>query len=84
VKKKPILLEVVSNLGTCIRVILTFNPSFGRELVVQHTKLFMFSKFSVDAWSQCGGLNKEHSILVNWGQNPVWHARGASVNDLRM
>ena len=53
---------MASNLGTCNRVILKFNPSFGRELVVQHTKLSMFSKFAVDAWSRCGGLNKRNIL----------------------
>ena len=37
--------------------------------VGQHTKLSMFGKFLVHAWSSCEALNGEHSMLVNWGSN---------------
>ena len=33
----------------------------------------MFGKFSVHAWSQCGGLHKEYSISVHCGPNSFWH-----------
>jgi hypothetical protein len=46
--------------------------TFGRELVVLLTKPSMFSKFLVHAWRWCGGLNKEHSILVHGGSNSFW------------
>ena len=39
--------------------------TFGRELVVLHTTPSMFSKFSVHAQGECGGLNREeHSMSV--------------------
>jgi hypothetical protein len=44
------------------RAVLKFNRSFGQELGVLRAILSMFSKFSMHAWSWCGGLNKEHSI----------------------
>ena len=42
----------------------------------------MVGEFSVHVWSSCGGLNKEHSILVHYGPNLYWHAkrRGAKMN----
>ena len=46
----------------CIRLILLFSWRFGSELVVLHTKKFMFSMFLVHAWTWCGGLNKELSM----------------------
>ena len=35
---------------------------------VLHTKIYMFGKFLEHAWSQYGGLNKEHSISVGRGE----------------
>jgi hypothetical protein len=49
--------------------------SIERELVVLLTKPSMFGKFVVHEWRQCGGLNKEHSILVHGGSNSFWHAK---------
>ena len=40
------------------RVICSLHWSFGRELVFWHTILSMFGRFSVHAWSWCGGLNQ--------------------------
>ena len=51
-----------------VRVILRINRIFGQELVVLHTILYMFGKLSVHAWSRCGGLNEEHTILVHGGK----------------
>ena len=45
--------------------------TFGRELVVLHTKLSMVGKFLVHAWTKCGGLNIEHSISIHEGPNLV-------------
>ena len=33
-----------------------------------HTTLSMLGKILLQAWSWCGGFNKEHSIFVHWGQ----------------
>ena len=48
-----------------VEVILKFKGTFCWELVVSHTTPSMFGKFSVHAWRQCSGLNKEHSVLVH-------------------
>ena len=39
--------------------------TFGKELVVMLRKPSMFGKFLGACWRPCGGLNKEHSILVH-------------------
>ena len=48
-------------------------------MVVLNTILFMFGKFSVHAWSQCGGWDEEQSILVHQGPithfSTSWHAK---------
>ena len=46
--------------------ILQFNRSFGWELVDLHTDL---PCSVLHAWSQFGGLNEEHFILVRGGLN---------------
>ena len=43
--------------------------TFGRELVVLLKNPFMFGKFLMHVWRECGGMNKEHSILVHGGSN---------------
>ena len=42
------------------------------------TKLSMFGKFLVCAWSQCGGLNEEHSISVWTSTQTPWDDIGCS------
>jgi hypothetical protein len=54
-----------------IRVILQFNQSFGRKLVVSHITLSMFDKILVYVWSWCGGLNEDHSISIHLGPNSI-------------
>jgi hypothetical protein len=46
--------------------ILSFNRSFGWELVDLHTDL---PCLVLHAWSQFGGLSEEHFILVRGGLN---------------
>ena len=42
--------------------------AFGQELVDLLTRHSMFGRFLVHAWRwQCGGLNIEHSISVDYG-----------------
>ena len=36
--------------------------TFGQESVVLHITPSVINKFSVHAWSKCGGLNEEHSV----------------------
>ena len=36
--------------------------AFGWELVVWHTRPSMFCNFPVQAWRECGGLNKEKML----------------------
>ena len=40
----------------------------------------MFGKFLIHAPRQCGGLKGEHSTLVHWGSNSIWHAKKAKVS----
>lgn len=47
---------------------LQFNWSYGWELDVLYTEIFMVGKFLVHAWSRCGGLHKEYSESVCSGQ----------------
>ena len=54
--------------------------TFGSELVVLNTKPSMFGKFLVHAWRWCGGLNKEHYILVMEGQTHFGMPRGAKMS----
>ena len=50
---------------------------FGRDLVVLHT-----NTFHLHDWSQCGCLNKEHSISVDWGPKSFWYSKfGGSVTN---
>ena len=52
------------------RVILQFNRSFSRELVVLHTKPSMFGKFSVHAWRQAWKF--EWRIFYSGHWQPEW------------
>ena len=57
------------------KVILIFNQSFCQGLVVLHTKLSMFDKCSVHAWS-LWRFEQEHTISVHWGSahfSSSWH-----------
>ena len=54
---------------------LSVSMTFDWELAVMHTTPSMFSKFLVHAWRYCGGLHREHSILVHLGSNSFWHAK---------
>ena len=36
--------------------------TFGQESIVLHITPSVINKFSVHAWSKCGGLNEEHSV----------------------
>ena len=49
--------------------------AFDQKLVVLHTLPSMFGRLLVDAWRQCGGLSKEHSISVHCSSNSFWHAK---------
>ena len=46
---------------------LTIHYNFVKELVDFPT----FSKFFMHAWNRCGGLNKEHSMLVHSGAESI-------------
>lgn len=46
---------------------LWFNRRLRRELVVLHTTVSMFGKFSVQAWSPCGGLNEVNFCICALG-----------------
>ena len=61
-------------INSFILAILQLDRTFGRELIDLHATLVMFSRFLVDARTQCEGLNKEHSILVREGSNSFWDA----------
>ena len=39
--------------------------TFGQELVVLHAIPSVYGQLAVHAWSQCGGFNKEHSMLAH-------------------
>lgn len=45
-----------------------------------HTKLSMFGEYFGHARSRCGGLNKEHLIMVHWGPNSFDMPRGAKMS----
>jgi hypothetical protein len=49
--------------------------TFGQKLVVLRTTPSMFGRFLVDAWRQCGGLIKEHSLSVRCSSNSFWHSK---------
>ena len=59
-------------IGTYIIGYITLKLSFISTGVLVKGWLFclhyfpMFGKFSVHAWSYCGGLNEDQSILVHW------------------
>jgi hypothetical protein len=54
-----------------IRVILQFNQSFSRKLVVSHITLSMFDKFLVYVWSWCGGFERRSFYIgVFLNRNP--------------
>jgi hypothetical protein len=61
-------------INSFILAILQLDRTFGGELIVLHATLVMFSRFLVDAQTQCEGLNKGHSISVCEGSNSFWHA----------
>ena len=43
------------------------------RVVVFHSKLSMFIKFAVHAWSWCWGLIEAHWTLVDWVPISCWH-----------
>jgi hypothetical protein len=54
---------------------------FGWELVVLHTNLFIFDKFSMHAWSRCEGLNKKLFYIGSCkGQTHFGMLGGAKMN----
>lgn len=51
----------------------TIQPEYCSGVGCFAHKTFMFIKFLVDAWSQCGGFNKEHFLFVHWESNSLRH-----------
>ena len=70
----------LSTLQSHIRVTLSFNWSFGRELIVLHAKLSMFGKFLVHPWNRVEVWMKNFLYRFSEGQIHFDPPRGTKMN----